>query len=250
MIVDLRHDTVGLDGYEVQEGVPGRISIVPDPTGRNRLVGRYDIHAGDPEVKVAKRTETTTEDIIPLTFETPHWYTGEFLLPDDGKIWNELSTAPFQFHDVADEDDVKRAPTLLGRIFAPDDTLVVYTGYDDPPTDPTTVDPDRTEVARIKLRRGRWYHWRLEVSWAYTANGYQRFYLDGHLLYSFTGINTYQDAIPPHAKQGNYLYGEWANEIHTSRTVYQAGFLIGVGEDYEALYGPRRQAGAAVTVMG
>lgn len=55
-----------------------------------------------------------------------------------------------------------------------------------------TVEP----VAPISVVPNKWYNMRWEIKWSSTATGYVRFYIDGKLYYSYTGLTCDTQGIP------------------------------------------------------
>ncbi len=73
--------------------------------------------------------------------------------------------------------------------------------------------------APMSVVPNKWYNMRWEVKWANNSTGYVRFYIDGQLYYSYTGITTDQYGTP-YLKVGQNRWPNSGSSIKETAVVY------------------------------
>lgn len=222
-------------GYGIQaDGVDSNTAAYP--TGISGAIFLTDDPAGSGET-VIEYTRTTAQAIAALGNRSEMWYQG----PDVGDTawywwasyipssWPDtMDFCVLQLHDTPDGGDASKPPTMLGYLdeFG---RFQLWNAYDtNATTTPAKNDFDR-QLMQWKYPKGEWVEWVMHVTWSATAGaGSLEFWRNARKVYVETDqINTYNDTVGPHWKQGVYDYFSFGG--YGSRTQYGKGLVVADG---------------------
>ncbi|HUJ24793.1 MAG TPA: polysaccharide lyase [Myxococcales bacterium] len=187
---------------QIQQGAPGRLTIVQSPVRQGQYAMRVELHQGDV-------TNSGTR--------------------------NELALAWTQYQEVEGNDRWYAWSTLFPPDYPSDDSWQVFTQWHQsagccgsPPVEFDVIGEtiqmahDGNPVWTAPLVRGVWHDFKLHVYWSATA-GYVELWYDGQPALAKTAMQTLAAGAYNYLKQG--LYRDAA--ITDVAVLYHDGFVIG-----------------------
>lgn len=179
-------------GDQQPAGIPGRLDIVPDPTGARGGVMRAWLRESDAEVASGKRCEIAKS----ADEYDEYWYAWDLMLdPAWGSMGYNMILG--QLHDTPSGET--NAPSALLTIEGGNFGLRWPVGT---PT-PTTV---TTRVGVVPAVPGRWYRFGFHVLWSKSGSaGFREWWCNGARYASeYSKPTNYDDPIGPFLKLGVY----------------------------------------------
>ena len=213
----------GIDStaFNYSKGIPGRMELVPDPLGSGVLVCRHTLYDTDAVAAAGQRAEYYYQPSSAPGTTLWYWWSTLIL-----QWQGDRNFCIFQQHDTPDGSDLSKTPTMLGYLTA--DGWYIQNNSSDVNalTTPAKLAADR-DMLRLRFPLGRWNDFVMKVTWSATNGvGTVDMWMNRRRLLVERGkINSYNDVVGPHIKQGIYDY--YHTGAFGTRQSFSKGVVVG-----------------------